>query len=163
MTTSDATIKLRELLDSQRVGMLTSPAPSGELHSRPLTLCEVDDDATLWFFVSNDADWVRGVNPGVAVNVCFVDEKAQKWVSVAGSASIHDDKAKIDRLWSPVAEVYFPDGKQDTSIRLLAVDGSTAEYWDAPSSKMVRLAMAAKGLVTNSQPDMGQSGSIDLS
>jgi general stress protein 26 len=163
MTTSEATIKLRELLDDQHVGMLTSPAPSGELHSRPLTLCEVDDDGNLWFFVSNDAEWVRGANPGVAVNVAFVDEENQKWVSVAGTATIHDDEAKIDRLWSKMAEVFFPDGRNDSSIRLLAVDGSTAEYWDTPSSKLVQMAMAAKGLVTKGKSDMGQSGSIDLS
>lgn len=43
MTTSDAIIELRELIGDARIGMLTTVAPSGEPHSRPLTIGEVDD------------------------------------------------------------------------------------------------------------------------
>ena len=83
--------------------------------------------------------------------------------SVAGRATIHNDRAKIDRLWSKTAEAYFPEGRDDPNIRLLAVDGSTAEHRDAPSTRLVQVAVAAKGIVTRNKPDMGQSESIDLS
>ncbi len=162
MTSADATIKLRELIGDQRVVMLSSIAPSGEIHSRPITLCEVADDGRLWFFVSDNADWVLGLTSEGPVNVAVANDDDQSWVSVAGRASVHHDKATIDRLWSPAASVFFPGGKDDPNLRLLAVDPQTADYWDAPSGRLQQLAIMAMGKVSSERPDLGESGTIDM-
>ncbi len=162
MTNADAIIKLRELIGDQRVVMLSSIAPSGEIHGRPITLCEVADDGRLWFLVSNEADWVTGMAPESRVNVAVANDDSQTWVSIAGEGSIHDDKARVDRLWSPAAAIFFPGGQDDPNLRLLAVDPQTAEYWDAPTGKLQRLATAAIGKIAGERPDVGESGTIDM-
>jgi len=163
MTSADAIIKLRQLIDDQRVVMLSSIAPSGEIHGRPITLCEVADDGRLWFLVSNEADWVAGMAAGSAVNVGVANNDEQTWVSIAGPASVHHDKARVDRLWSPAASIFFPGGKDDPNLRLLAVEPQTAEYWDAPSGRLQQLALMALGKISSDRPDLGDSGTIDMS
>lgn len=162
MTNADAIIKLRDLIGDQRTVMLSSIAPTGEIHGRPITLCEVADDGRLWFLVSNEADWVDGMQPASKVNVAVANDDNQTWVSIAGNGSVHDDKARVDRLWNPAAEIFFPGGKEDPNLRLLAVDPQTAEYWDAPSGRLQQLAMMALGAVRSERPDMGDSGTIDM-
>ena len=163
MATSDAIIQLRELVGDATIAMLTSATPSGGLHSRPLTLGEIDDHGNLVFLVDGDADWVRGLKFGEQVNVSLADHDERTWISVAGNASISGDRATIDRLWSPAAELFFPEGKDSPRLRVLEVRAGTVEYWDAPSSRLKMLALAAGAKLGRADGRAGDSGSIDLS
>ncbi len=143
--------------------MLTTATPGGELHSRPLTLGELDDDARLVFLVDATSDWVAGLQVDEAVNVGFSDEDDKVWVSVAGRASIGEDRATIHRLFTPAAKAFFPDGPESPNLRVLAVAATTAEYWDAPASRVQRLVVMASAIVGNVEAGLGDSGKIDLS
>ncbi|MCB0996161.1 MAG: pyridoxamine 5'-phosphate oxidase family protein, partial [Acidimicrobiales bacterium] len=161
MTTTEQTLALRELVAPGTVGMLVSATPGGELHSRPLTLAEVGDHGSLWFIVDDRADWVGGLAAGGTVNFAVADGSDGDWVSIAGSGELRDDAAKLDRLWSPFASAYFEEGEESEHARLLEVKPHSAEYWDAPSSRVARLANAALGLV-GKRPPMGDSGTLEL-
>ncbi len=161
MTTAEATIKLRELIGDVRVAMATTVTPAGELHSRPLTIGAIDDDATFRFLVDGSASWVSGLRHGEAMNLAITNDDDRVWLSVAGTVSITDDQAAAHRLWGPEAEQFFPDGLDDPNLRVLEVTPSTAEYWDAPSSTIARLAVKAGSLIGR-QATPGESGSIDL-
>ena len=162
MATSDAIIKLRQLIGDARVAMVTTGTPSGELHSRPLTLGSVDDDGTLVFLVDSRADWVAGLQHGEPVNASITNDDDQVWVSIAGNASVGEDRATIDRLWSPAAAAFFDGGQDSPYLRVLSIESATVEYWDAPSSRVERLVTMAGTLLGRSSSP-GESGSIDLS
>lgn len=162
MARSDAIIQLRDLISDRRVAMLTTAEPSGELHSRPLTLNEVDDDARLVFLVDAEVDWVVGIGAGESVNVGFADDGDQLWVSVAGEAHLENDRATIHRLWTPAAEAFFPDGPESPNVRILAVTATTVEYWDAPSGRVQRLVVMASAILGDRTASVGESGKIDL-
>jgi general stress protein 26 len=162
MTSPDAIIQLRELIGDARVAMVTTRALEGELHSRPLTLAEINDQGAAVFLVDNSTDWVRGLTAGEPVNLAFAHERSQTWVSVSGTATISDDRAAMHRLWSKPAEAFFPDGIETPELRLLMVQGRSAEYWDAPSSRVLRLALMAGALIGNTRAPMGESGTIEL-
>lgn len=162
MTTSDAIIKLRELIGEARVGMLTTETPAGELHSRPLTVGEIDDNGNLHIIVDADADWVRGLKAGEQINLSIINDDDRVWVSVAGKATVHEDRAKIHRLWTPAADLFFSGGADSPNARLLTIAATTADYWDAPSGAVQRLVVIAKAALGDATAKLGDSGSIDL-
>ena len=161
MPTADAIIKLRELIGDSRVAMVTTGTPGGELHSRPLTLGSVDDDGSLVFLVDKRADWVSGLQHGEAVNASVSNDDDKVWVSMAGRARLGEDRATIDRVWNPAAEAFFDEGIDSPHLRVLTVEVTTVEYWDAPASRVARLAMMASSLLGRANPP-GESGSIDM-
>lgn len=162
MTTADATIKLRELIGEAEVAMATTAAPSGELHSRPLTLDTIDDNGAFQFLVDANASWVAGLRHRDAINLAITNDDDKVWLSVAGTVLVTEDRAAAHRLWRPEYERYFPEGVDAPNLRVLIVEPTTAEYWDVPSSRIERLAVKANSLLGRDQ-SAGASGSLDLS
>lgn len=159
MSTADDIINLRQLVADHRIAMISTTAPSAELHSRPVRTQEIDDAGTFWFIVSVGADWVAGLSADESVNLSYTDSDDKTWVSVAGSARLLEDSARVDR--------YRQAGEQsghrieDADVRLLQVQPTTVEYWDAPSGKLQALAMkAARAIGKDDAPDA--SGTISL-
>lgn len=160
MTTTDAILQLRDLVPAGSIGMFSSINPGGEIHSRPLTLQEIDDSGSLWFLASVDSDWVAGMKAGETVNFSIADNDDKTWVSIAGRAQASSDRARIHRLWDAEAEYYFPEDQDSPKLRLIEVVPDEAEYWDVPASAIGRMRMAAaNALGRETEPT---SGSIDL-
>ena len=162
MATSDAVIQLRALVGDASIVMFTSRAPSGELHSRPLTLGEIDDDGNLVFLVDAAADWVAGLRPEDETNASITNDDDRVWLSISGRATVTEDRAMIHRLWTPHATTFFPEGPDSVGIRVLSMQSRAAEYWDAPSSRLHRLAVGASSLLGNPAAKQGESGTIEL-
>lgn len=136
--------QLCELIENMTVGMLTNADADGALLSRPMSALEMDGNGALWFFT--DARSGKLEHVGVA-NMSFTDPANSTYVSLAGRGEIKVDRAHIERLWTPFAKPWFPDGPDSPNLALLKFVPETAEYWDAPHSKMVRMfAMAASVL-----------------
>ena len=73
------------------------------------------------------------------------------------------DRAKMEELWSPMVKAWFPKGIEDPNIVLMKVHVEKAEYWDAPSSKLVALVGFVKALATGERYEGGENKTIDLS
>lgn len=96
------------------------------------------------------------------VNVAYSKPDDNTYVSVSGTGSISKDRAKIEELWSPILKAWFPDGLEDPKICLLKVQVEEAEYWDAPSSKIVQIAGFIKALATGQEADYGDHGTVKI-
>ena len=93
------------LIRSIRFVMFTTRDADGLLHSRPMTVQNVaQNDEALWFFMSRGSDVVEQVEGEPNVNVAYADNGADVYASVAGSASVVEDQAMKDRLFSPMAQ-----------------------------------------------------------
>jgi general stress protein 26 len=97
------------------------------------------------------------------VNVAFSDDKHSSWTSVSGRASVVRDGAKAEELYSPVLKVWFPDGLETPGLALLKVEAESAEYWDAPNSK-VKTAVGALKAAVRKEPDEfpGENRTVEL-
>jgi general stress protein 26 len=129
---------LAELINSFRFVMLTTVEHDGNLHSRPMTMQDVEFDGDLWFFTSANTPKAWDVNRNRQVNVSFADTNKQTFASVCGIASLVRDRKKIEELWKPTYAAFFPEGLGDPELALLKVSVHTAEYWDAPNSAVSR-------------------------
>jgi general stress protein 26 len=132
---------LSGLIEDFTVAMLTNVDATGALVSHPMTPLEMDTQGAVWFFT--DSRYTRAEHLK-AVNLAFADAGKATFVSLAGSAELIRDPVRIERLWTAYARPWFPTGPSDPNLSLLKFTPSSAQYWDAPNSKAVRVfAMAA--------------------
>lgn len=157
--------KLWELIKDTRFGMLTHRHDDGLLNSHPLTTQNksIDEGATLYFFVPKDGEIAQHVAQDDIVNVAYANTDKDSYVSVAGHASLLEDQARKEALFTPMAKAWFPNGPTDPNLGLLAVQIANAEYWNVDDSKMVQIYKMMKAAVTGEPPrDMGEHKKIDL-
>src|SRR5205814_743785 len=151
----DSIEKLREMIKDIDFAMLSTVGPDGTIHSRPMATQQAEFDGELWFFTALHSLKVHEIQDDQHVNVSYADSDANRYVSVSGRASIVRDRNKAKELWSPIHKAWFPMGVDDPNLGLIKVTVEQAEYWDAPSSKMVQLYGFVKSTLTGSPPDAG--------
>ncbi|GAB2604444.1 pyridoxamine 5'-phosphate oxidase family protein [Kribbella endophytica] len=149
---TDPVTRIAELVERARICMLTTMTLDGRHVARPMAVQEVEFDGDLWFFASSDSAKAAEIMANRQVNVSFSNDKASEWTSIAGTAEVVEDRQKAEELWSPPLKTWFPDGLDTPGLILLKVRAETAEYWDAPNSKVVKLLGAARAMVTK-DPD----------
>ena len=148
-----------EIAQDARFCMLTSAAGNGALHARPMTPQQVTDQLEAWFFVSRSSEQAADVARRPRVNLSF--DGSTDWLSVAGRATVVDDRALVKEMWNPVVEAWFPDGPDDPDLVLLKVDAESAEYWKAPGGRAATLLSYVKAKV-NGEPMRGEQGIVDF-
>lgn len=156
----EAFAKLQAFVRDIDIAMVTTVTPEGTLHSRPMMTREFTDDGEIWFFTADDSGKVADIAAEHGVNLSYADPKKQHYVSVTGSASIVHDSAKAKSLWDPKVRTWFPRGIEDPHLALLRVRIEYAEYWDSPTSRMVRLFGSAKSAGAGHAPDAGEDTKV---
>ena len=136
--------KLKELVNDIDIAMVTSVTVEGGLRSRPMVTREFEDDGVLWFFASDDSSLAVDLQEEHAVNVSYAEPKDHCYISITGNATLVHNSEKARKLWASSLKPYFPRGLDDPHLTLMNVRIETAEYWDAPSSKMVQLLHGRK-------------------
>jgi general stress protein 26 len=152
--------KLDELIKDVHIAMLTTIDEEGALRSRPMAAAQVAFDGELWFFTGADAPKVEEAQLHHQVNVSFADLEHQRYVSISGTATLVPDRQKMEALWSPWFRTWFPQGLDEPNLTLLKVDVEKAEYWDAPSSTMVRFYGVVKATLTGKAPQAGEHAKL---
>jgi general stress protein 26 len=159
---SQALRKLGEMIEGIDFAMLTTVEADGTLRSRPMSTQQVEFDGDLWFFTRASAPKVDEIQQDERVNVSYAKPEDQRYVSVSGTARIVRDRKKIEELWSPVLQAWFPKGLEDPDIALLKVSVEQAEYWDSPSSAMMHLFGFVKAVATGQTYQPGENEKINL-
>jgi general stress protein 26 len=152
---------LCQLIEPIPVAMLGNIDAGGALVSRPMAVLEVDASGAIWFFVDLRSSRVEFLR---VVNLSFVDAAHGTYVSLSGRGEIRSDRSHVERLWTPVAKPWFPEGPASSNLALLKFVPHTAEYWDAPNSKMVRMFAMAASVVAGKPIGIGDHAILtDLS
>ncbi|URL59845.1 pyridoxamine 5'-phosphate oxidase family protein [Luteibacter flocculans] len=160
-TRQDEKEKIWSLIKDARVAMLTSER-DGRLYSRPMVASQKGFDGSLWFFTRKSSPKVAEVEGHRQVNVAYASASDNSYVSLSGVANLVEDRAAIEAHWNEWIKTWFPDGKDDPDLALLRVDVDTAEYWDAPSSKMVLAFDYLKARITGQTPHVGENRKVDI-
>ncbi len=161
---TDSRAKLWDLIKDMRFAMFTTRHSNGHLHSRPMTTqnSKLDEDASLWFFMSRRGEPVADLLADPTVNVVYADPGEDSYVSVSGTAAVVEDMNKKHELWSKFTEAWFPGGPTDADLALVEVKITHANYWDVEESQLVQLYLMAKAVVTGHPPKMGQQAKIRM-
>lgn len=153
LTEAEKRKHLAELIGHFDTAMLVTRTASGGMRSRPLAIAEARADGRLYFATSIESGKVHEIDVNPHVNVAMQNGH-RRFVSLSGRAHVERDRSLIDRLWSESWKVWFPQGKNDPALCLVAVDPTEAEYWDSSGATGLRyLFEAAKALATGTRPE----------
>jgi len=120
--------KMLEMLRGFDNAMLVTHSVDNGLSARPMAIAKVDDDGSVWFVSDQHSGKMIELAANSSVGVTMQNNR--QFVSLSGSARIIDDRDIIGTLWNEMWRVWFPDGKDDPSIRLLHILPEHGEYWD---------------------------------
>ena len=151
--------KVTELVKGIRVAMLTSTDPQGRLVSQPMATQDVDFDGDVWFIAERSSDKVANIRANPAVNLAYASDSS--WVSLAGTAEVVDDQAKLAELWNTFTDAWMRGGPENPENVLIHVEADSAEYWDSPGAKVTQLANLVKAKVTGRRLE-GDNETVDL-
>jgi general stress protein 26 len=130
----------KELLHKFDTAMLvTHISQGGPLHARPMAVAEASDDGSIWFISRANAPKIDEISHDRDIVAVFAQPR--QYLSVSGRAELHDDRARIQKLWKESFDVWFEGGKNDPNILLIKLVPSEAEYWDNAGGKGVRFAL----------------------
>jgi general stress protein 26 len=154
MQTKDETDNAKhlfELIATFSTAMLVTRTAESTLRARPLSVASSHDDGRVYFSTSIDSPKVLELDDDAQVVVTFQDSR--RYISLSGTAQVLRDRLLIDRLWSETWRVWFPGGKDDPSLAIIAVTPSEGEYWDETGIAGARYVLRSiKGYVTGTKP-----------
>ena len=161
--TSKKLDELYELIDDMEIALMTTRRPDGLLVTRPMATQERGPLADLWFVTDVEAHKVDELRHDPNVNLGYYNDKTKEWVSVSGTATISQDRAKIRELHQPDWKAWFNDeggnrdgGPDDPRLALILVDAKAVHYMKAKYSRPRTLFEIARGVVTGTDPDIGR-------
>lgn len=157
---TDDLIKLGELIENMSVAMLTTfNDAEGMLMSRPMSPQEMCEQGEIWFLTDPSSNRVKHLQ---VMNLGFSNESDSTYVSISGHGEIVDDHARIESLWTVFAKPWFPDGVDSSNLALLKFVPHSAEYWDAPNSKMLRMLAMAASIVAAKPIGIADYGNLNV-
>lgn len=145
----------------QPVAMMTTDH-EGEFVSRPMAAHADADEGAIYFVTKLESGKTHDIGTAAPVNLSFSDPGNQTFVSVAGHATVTQDREKLRALWNMWAEAWLPEGPDAPETALITVDPGEAVIWDSNSSRIVRTIKTAVAAVTQTPPDMGGVRHVEL-
>lgn len=128
--------------------------------ARPLSSRFRRAEHAIYFLVSADGHKNEQIDEYPVVNLSYADTKGMNFVSISGTASLSNDRARIKELWSDFDKAWWDDA-DDPDIRLLTVVPERAELWDSPG-RLVAFTALLTSAVTGNQPDMGDNATVRM-
>jgi general stress protein 26 len=146
------------LLKQFQNAMLVTHTGEHGFHARPMAIADVEDDGRLWFITSADTAKVHEIAMDSHVHL-IAQNGNSAFLSLTGRASLIGDREKIAHLWKEPFRVWFPKGKDDPDIELIAVRPERGEFWDSTGAKRFKyLWEAAKAYMSGTTPDPDEGG-----
>jgi len=157
-----AVAELGRFIDGIPVAMVTTIAPDDVLRCRPMLLERLEADATLVFLTHLTSQKAGDVRREPRVNVAFVSDKGDRYISIGGRATVAHDEARFRALWKPTYRAWFPGGPGDPESAIFTVAIDRVDYWDVPTSRFVRLWGVVRALATGQIAESGDHTTIEF-
>jgi general stress protein 26 len=155
--------KLFEHITDIEIAMLTTRRADGHLCSRAMATQKRAEGADIWFVTLEDSGKLAEIAFDPHVNLSYYKDRTREWVSVSGIATLSRDRAKIDELWAPDWQAWFPKGDDprhgtadDPRMVLIGVDVHAAVFLEVNKPQPVVLFELVKGWMTGSTPELGE-------
>ena len=126
-------VELHNKIKHIKIAMLAIHDEHGHVRSMPMMTMQTECEGNVWFFTDLESDKVAEISRNPHVNLSYVDQQDEIYVSIAGRAEIIRDDQKMSQLWKPIMEQWFPGGLKDNSLALLRIEMQQAEYWNGNS------------------------------
>jgi len=145
---------LYKLLKEFKTAMLVTHGDEDHLRARPMVIAQVEDAGQVWFLTSAETAKAHEIEHDARVHlVCQNDRSA--YLSIGGRASLEHDRTRLNQLWNERFHTWFPGGKEDPGLALIAFTPEVGEYWDTEGvHKFKYLFKAAKAYAAGKRPEI---------
>jgi general stress protein 26 len=124
------------------------------MHARPMAVAHLSPEGDAFFLTSIQSEKIAEIEANPAALVTF--QGAGTYAAITGHARIVRDRGLIERYWPQAKTAWFPAGKDDPDLCVIAVLAEEGEYWDRAGVKAVKYAFAAaKAAVAGKRPEIG--------
>jgi general stress protein 26 len=130
--------------------------------TRPMAVQKTDDEGNLWFLSASDSNKNTELAKNPAVQLLFQGAAYSDYLTLYGSASIHQDKLLIKELWNPMIKTWFTEGVDDPRITVIKVVPSEGYYWDTKHGRLVAFIKQLAGAALGKTLDDSIEGSIEM-
>ena len=159
----EAIDKLKSLVDSIMICLFCTNLKTDDGSTcRPMSAIKVCDQGNIWFFSEKSSDKNKAITSDKSVQLFFSHPGKSSYLVVNGEAEIILDKTKIEELWTPVAKIWFKEGKDDPTISIIKVTPKVAYYWDTDGSRMINFLKIVASVVTGKNLVNGNQGTITV-
>lgn len=151
-----------ENLDDIRAGMLGVEGSGG--HMQPMSHFVDRAEAKLYFITSDQTDLVKQAGSASKAHYCVASKDQDFYGCLSGALAPIHDQAKLDELWSRVAEAWFPEGKRDPHVCLLEFALDEAALWASTGNPLVfGFEIAKANMSKDTTPDVGEHTVVSFS
>ena len=163
LNNKEAIDKLKSLVEDITICLFCTDLKTDDGSTcRPMSAIKVCDQGNIWFFSEKDSDKNKAIANDKNVQLFFSHPAKSSYLVVNGKAEIIFDKTKIEELWTPVAKIWFKEGKDDPTISIIKVKPSNAYYWDTDGNQMINLLKMIASVATGKNLVTGNEGAITL-
>lgn len=150
---AEAIKKLKELSESAKFCMFCTDLETLPITARPMGLQETDAQGNMWFISSDASNKNFEIKENNRVQLFFMNNGSSEYLSVYGKAFIYKDKSTIEEQWSPIANAWFEEGKEDPKVSIIRVTPDETYYWDTKAGKLVSFLSFAAAAITGKTTD----------
>lgn len=155
--------KIKELTDKAGACFFcTSIQTDKPFATRPMAVQEIDEEGNLWFLSANDSHKNKEILSNPAVQLLFQGSGYTDFLTLYGTATVSEDKAKIKELWKPILKTWFTQGIDDPRISVIKVDPEWGYYWDAKHNMAVGLVKRIAGAIMGKTLDDSIEGNLKI-
>ncbi len=159
----EANDKLKSLVNEIMVCLFCTDLKTDDGSTcRPMTAIKVCDQGNIWFFSEKSSDKNKAITSDKEVQLFFSHPGKSSYLVVNGEAEIILDTEKIEGLWTPIAKIWFKEGKNDPSISVIKVTPKGAYYWDTDGNQMINFLKMVASVATGANLVTGNQGSIKV-
>lgn len=143
--------RVRALIQRAGIAMLMTIDERAAPVARPMLPLFIEEDPCLYFLTHQHSRKVSHITARSQVGLTMISRNC--YLVVTGTATTSREQGLIQRLWQPTYRAWFPDGKDDREATVLRVTVDRVDYWEPPRSRVIRVAQAAKAVVTRRAVD----------
>ena len=161
---AEAIKKLKELSESAKFCMFCTDLETLPITARPMGLRETDAEGNMWFLSSEESNKNFEIKEDNRVQLFFMNNGSSEYLSVYGKAFIYKDKNTIEEKWTPIANAWFKEGKEDPKVTVIRVTPDETYYWDTKVGKLVSFLSFAAAAITGTKTDNsdGVEGKLNI-
>jgi general stress protein 26 len=142
--------RVRALIERAGVAMLMNIDEHDTHVGRPMLPLFIRNDPHIFFLTHQSSRQATQLVARPKVSLTIISTNC--YLVINGSAHISRDPELI-RRWSPTYRAWFPDGQADREASAIRVAVERIDYWEPPTSRIVRLVQAVKAVVTREAVD----------
>ena len=99
-----------------------------------------EDGGQIYFFGSKSDGVGQAIGQSNRAVATFAAKDHSVFAHIHGTLVPSDDRAVIERLWSPFIASWYKDGKDDPDLQLLRFDTEKADVWEAVKGATLKAA-----------------------